>query len=1001
MLKNQSTKQAFFSAFVMLSMLLAAFSASSQTINDYRTISSGAWTNSAIWEKWNGTTWAATTYPNANTANVQIVTGHIVTVPTPGPYNVANITVDPTGKLYSGQATTNVYLNIFGSNIICNGQIGDGLNSDGLAFNMEAVNTTISGVGQFVSCRIRKSATTNVITDLVIAMDVTLRWNSASFTQLYNNTSASSRFNVTVNYPYILYCEGSPGLPGNLTIDGVSGTGAADAGGTITVNGTLIVPGVLFAASNNPTNIAYTTGTGAAGATTITVSQTVGLVVGQRISGTGIGANATITAIVGTTVTLSVANTAAVSGALSILPASAPSISGGTGSTNITVSSSAGLYVGQSISGTNIASGAMITAISGTTLTLSAANIGPVTGYATVGNSCNFIVNNGGVMKVGSVYSPAGTAAGFMNFTVKNGGKLELTGAQGFPAGTANWSTTNNRYNFETGSTVEYSFAGNQSVLQQSDFVSSVTFQNYYWHLVISGSGTKTIRPGTMIARGDITITGGSAVLDQNTSGPDIRIGGSWSNYNQSGFAESTNPLRSVKFTSYTGSTAIQLITCPGGENFYNLWVAKTGVNNLVELRDNVTVTNVLSLGEVGQSTNGVGVIRLNGKTLTLTNSLPTAIKIQGNAGILRYLVSEFPSNTSRVNWNIGSSTGTYIIPFGQNSLSDTLPFYYIKNNPTDIGQLSVSTYGTPSINLPWPTTPVPITNLLSLYSSNNTPDNRLWTVDRYWYVGVTTPAPSTVVFTYDQTELPDSVTTPSDMRAQYWNAPQSTWELPQLGNTGTAGYPTYSVKVDTFQNYNTNWTLSAIQSPLYNVPLPVELLRFSAKPYGDDVLVDWVTATETNNDHFDIERSDDGIHFNDIGTVAGAGTSSMEHRYEWIDQQPLTGISYYRLRQTDYDGKFSHSEIVAVDRTRTKGKSLLVAPNPARSETTVFIDADIPGTLTLRVTDSRGALVYQSTVLPASQNRIPIDLSGLSNGIYTVSIDGNYVNDRLRLVKE
>ena len=968
-----------------------------QSVNDYRTVSSGAWTTTSIWEQWNGTSWAMpAVWPNANTANIQISAGHIVTVPTPGPYNIANLTVDPTAKLYSGQIASNVYLSVWGTNIVCNGQIGDGLNSDGLAFNFEAVNTTISGVGQFVSCRFRKSSATNIITDLVIGMDVTLRWSQVSFTQLYNNTTTSSRFNVTVNFPYTLHCEGSPTQPGNLTIDGVSGTGTADAGGTITVNGTLIVPGVLFAASNNPTNIAYTTGTGAAGATTITVSQTVGLAVGQRVIGTGIGANATIVSIVGTTVTLSVANTGAVSGALSILPSTAPTVSGSVGQSTVTVSSSAGLYVGQSISGTGIASGAMITAISGNTLTLSIANNAPVSGYATVGNSCNFIVNSGGLLKAGAVYSPAGTAAGFMNFTVKNGGKLELTGAQGFPAGTLNWSTTNNRYNFELGSTVEYSFMGNQSVLQQSDFISTVTSQNQYGHLVISGSGTKTIRAGILTVRGDLTITGGSAILDQEVNDPDIVIGGNWSNYAQSGFTESTNALKSVKFYN---TQAIQTITCPGGEQYFNLWIAKTGANNVVQLQDNITVTSTLTLGQLGLTSSGI--LRLNGKSLNISNPSAAAIKLQGSAGTLRYIISEFPNNTSRVNWNIGASTGTYIIPFGQNSIMDTLPFYYIKTNTTNIGQLSVATYGTPAFNQPWPTTPVLVTNLLSLYSYNNTPDNRSWTVDRFWYLGVTTVAPATVVFTYDDTELPDSVTDPLEMRAQYWNSGGATWELPQQGNTGTAGYSTFSVKVDTLTNYNTNWTLSSLRSPLYATPLPIELLRFDARPAGDRVSVSWITATEINNDFFTVERSRDGQLFEVLGTVKGAGNTTEEQYYQLLDDSPFSGISYYRLRQTDFDGKYSYSEIVAVDINRKSSTLFTLYPNPSADWTTISLSEELHEVLSVTIVDMNGRTVFSTLFNPQQNPSLPLDLNRFSKGVYSLVITGISVNERFRLVKD
>ena len=110
--------------------------------------------------------------------------------------------------------------------------------------------------------------------------------------------------------------------------------------------------------------------------------------------------------------------------------------------------------------------------------------------------------------------------------------------------------------------------------------------------------------------------------------------------------------------------------------------------------------------------------------------------------------------------------------------------------------------------------------------------------------------------------------------------------------------------------------------------PLPVELLSFSASSSDKKVKLKWVTAAEINNDYFTVERSVNGIRWEDVIQIHGAGNSSTVLEYETLDEKPYNGISYYRLLQTDYDGKFSYSDIVAVS-ISTDG-DLFVSPNPA-----------------------------------------------------------------------
>lgn len=97
--------------------------------------------------------------------------------------------------------------------------------------------------------------------------------------------------------------------------------------------------------------------------------------------------------------------------------------------------------------------------------------------------------------------------------------------------------------------------------------------------------------------------------------------------------------------------------------------------------------------------------------------------------------------------------------------------------------------------------------------------------------------------------------------------------------------------------------------------PAPIELLSFTAKYNSEKVVdLDWVTATEINNDFFTIERSTDAINFSDLMYFQGAGNSSQINEYTGIDKKPFSGISYYRLKQTDYNGDFSYSKIEMVN---------------------------------------------------------------------------------------
>gem|GEM_PF-2130853 len=122
---------------------------------------------------------------------------------------------------------------------------------------------------------------------------------------------------------------------------------------------------------------------------------------------------------------------------------------------------------------------------------------------------------------------------------------------------------------------------------------------------------------------------------------------------------------------------------------------------------------------------------------------------------------------------------------------------------------------------------------------------------------------------------------------------------------------------------------------------LPIELVYFKAHEFGGGVRFEWETASELNNDFFTIEFSIDAVEFAELTIIEGAGTSTEPHNYRYTDFSSHTGIIYYRLKQTDYDGNFSYSETVPVvfaehHEARTEDIKFVVYPNPATDHITI-----------------------------------------------------------------
>lgn len=161
---------------------------------------------------------------------------------------------------------------------------------------------------------------------------------------------------------------------------------------------------------------------------------------------------------------------------------------------------------------------------------------------------------------------------------------------------------------------------------------------------------------------------------------------------------------------------------------------------------------------------------------------------------------------------------------------------------------------------------------------------------------------------------------------------------------------------------------------------LPIELLSFTGKSIGSSNLLEWKTTTEINNDYFTLERSSNATHFSELGIIEGAGNSNTLLHYQYTDNAPLEGVNYYRLKQTDFDGRFSYSNIVALSNKTT-------AFSIWNSAETLFIKGDNENsTSSLKIYNLLGELVLEKYF----QENITINTTDFSSGIYLVKIQSN-----------
>jgi hypothetical protein len=497
------------------------------------------------------------------------------------------------------------------------------------------------------------------------------------------------------------------------------------------------------------------------------------------------------------------------------------------------------------------------------------------------------------------------------------------------------------------------------AVLSLPLFAAAQGINNVGAYIVMSGSADIYIAGGT---NGDYTSSSNGRITP--SAAGVITLEGDWNN--NAGNTGFTADAGTVVMTG-----AAESIGGSSSTTFYNLTLQGTGTKtlNVNTTVGGVTVTTgVLALG--------TRPLDLNSRTLTISNPATTAITFTSG-----YVISETnaATNPSILSWSTGAA-GLFVFPFGTTG-GTQIPLGFNKSTGV-VSRIDIATRPTAtSANTPWAGG---VTHMFDPTLAQDGSDEAV--IDRWWEITASVSVNADITFRYLGSENTLQVPYNSgNLGAQYWSA---AW-LPNNSNIGSApavmaGVGTVTASSLTISTSYTPWVLSSSSAPL-----PVELVSFTSSCEGKAVELSWTTASETNNNFFTVQRSEDGVNFRDIGTRQGYGNSTQMHFYSFTDTEPTSGATYYRLKQTDYNGQSTTTSALVQDQCSSGGETV----NSFANGNDVVIDIFTPGTsqYTINVFDAQGKLVA-TDVVAAGEGSNRYDLKGVipSVGMYMITVTGS-----------
>ena len=203
----------------------------------------------------------------------------------------------------------------------------------------------------------------------------------------------------------------------------------------------------------------------------------------------------------------------------------------------------------------------------------------------------------------------------------------------------------------------------------------------------------------------------------------------------------------------------------------------------------------------------------------------------------------------------------------------------------------------------------------------------------------------------------------------------------------------TYALAVDVYQNgqppTQTTIDFTGVAALSCNFPLPITLSDFSGINQGNENLLSWIVQSQYNNDYFTVERSLNGINWQVVGRVEGEGTSDRPMFYDLRDPSPYFPLTYYRLKQTDFDGEYNYSHIISISSLKDLDGEFIghLSPNPASGYATFnYNGTDVTTPLNVQIVNEMGKVISNLTFMNIFKGMPQtIGTSELANGTYHI----------------
>jgi hypothetical protein len=392
---------------------------------------------------------------------------------------------------------------------------------------------------------------------------------------------------------------------------------------------------------------------------------------------------------------------------------------------------------------------------------------------------------------------------------------------------------------------------------------------------------------------------------------------------------------------------------------------------------------------------NAVRIVMDGGVFIVVDNANTNAItKLGTTDGII---ISDDEDN--QVLWEIGTSTGTYTVPFGSTSglgFAQIPVSVDITGAGTGVGDIRFSTWetagGASSSNSPWASNVTHLNDALTGTTNNNT-----YVVDRWWWIaaiGYTAKPTTELTLTYvrNASEIGGSnLLIEANLQGQRFNDGAGLWEV----TTGMSGLITGVLTIGTTTgnvsaipaagiDFHSAWVLSDNTNAL-----PIELLSFAVSCEGARSKIEWSTATEIDNQFFTILRSFDNVIWEEVAEIPGAANSSSTLNYVAYDNQPADGLIYYRLKQTDFNGQSEMFETAAMEACKSDVFDVAVFNN-GQGVIGLGINSTTAEDVTITVNDLSGRIVLQGQAsLDEGLNTIDVQSETLSQGLYSITVAG------------